>query len=1027
MRIYFTLLILCLCYARSVAQEAPYFLQSHINGESGLPQNTVRDLYFSKSGFLWIATENGLSRFDGKNIKNFYASKTGLVKNRIGQFIAMNNGKLYCLAEGQYLHEIIESTHETSIRYVRMIQHKGFISYDSFQADSLTDFLKKVQIALPENIGYDGTIFFTLNHKNLIVQRTNAGVTVYSGVTCHPTRSIPISNSIYSTYFVQHDELYCKLPDNEFLHINTETGKLTKVKTGLNYSTKPSSHSSHFNDGKLYWNYKTGHAFFINENALFEVNILKDRINFEKKINELPPYKISTVIYSPDKQSILLGTFTNGFFWYKQKAFDIKLSNSGDNSYYAQTNYKNEAAVFTPIPCQKFFLNRAPQLLKDESINRITLLTDQYNRLWYARSDTVLCKDLISNKVITRFTIPANDGTGIGVLAERDNSSIYVSSNRELFVYSFNGTLKKVSTYPAQKIIERTYTLLKANDSILYIGTDQGLFLLNTNTIHFEHQYLQGISVRSLFITSNGILLAGTYGNGYYVITGQQAIPVPLDKNDNLKSTHCFIEDHHGCLWMPTNNGLYNVKLSEIERFLSTRNNSILHYFRYSHTDGLLTNEFNGGCYPPAVQVDSSIWSLPSMHGLVWFKPDSLSNNTGNSALYIDKIVLNDKLINSSSNEMIQTEHHDFRLEVFVSSPNWTDETNLYIEYAIDPDSNHSDWKLLKNNSTPILLQNLSGGHHTLIIRKQNRDANQEYSQIELSILVPKLLNEYNWFWPLTILVLLMLMYGVAKLATYLISRQKQRLERMVDHKTYELKEALHTLELQHITIKESEASLTKENEIKNTLLFLLSHDIASPLRFINRFLSDVNDKEKAAMLSKEDLVDLTISTQNLEALLDNIVIWIKQTLDSFSEIEIEDFDIQTLVNEKLKLFQLAIRKKNNAILNEIPADLILHSNRFILSMALQNILGNAINFTKQGTIRITCELSPTSYILSVIDSGKSAFRSSGQEDEVLAGFGIGLKITNELLKLINGEIQIEPLKNNEGMKASIYIRKKTT
>lgn len=39
--------------------------------KDGISSNYVRDIAQDKSGFLWIATDYGLNRFDGKNIKTF--------------------------------------------------------------------------------------------------------------------------------------------------------------------------------------------------------------------------------------------------------------------------------------------------------------------------------------------------------------------------------------------------------------------------------------------------------------------------------------------------------------------------------------------------------------------------------------------------------------------------------------------------------------------------------------------------------------------------------------------------------------------------------------------------------------------------------------------------------------------------------------------------------------------------------------------------------------------------------------------
>ena len=38
---------------------------------SGLPHNEINDIAKDKTGHVWIATENGLSRFDGYNFINF--------------------------------------------------------------------------------------------------------------------------------------------------------------------------------------------------------------------------------------------------------------------------------------------------------------------------------------------------------------------------------------------------------------------------------------------------------------------------------------------------------------------------------------------------------------------------------------------------------------------------------------------------------------------------------------------------------------------------------------------------------------------------------------------------------------------------------------------------------------------------------------------------------------------------------------------------------------------------------------------
>lgn len=53
------------------AQDVPSF---NIGIEAGCPSNTVYDLCQGKRGFIWVGTENGLARCNGKTFKTFEAT-----------------------------------------------------------------------------------------------------------------------------------------------------------------------------------------------------------------------------------------------------------------------------------------------------------------------------------------------------------------------------------------------------------------------------------------------------------------------------------------------------------------------------------------------------------------------------------------------------------------------------------------------------------------------------------------------------------------------------------------------------------------------------------------------------------------------------------------------------------------------------------------------------------------------------------------------------------------------------------------
>ena len=69
--------------------------------KDGLPSNSVYRTILDKYGYLWIATENGLAKFDGRTFK-IYTTAQGLPDNEITDlFIDSNQTVWVCPLEKQ--------------------------------------------------------------------------------------------------------------------------------------------------------------------------------------------------------------------------------------------------------------------------------------------------------------------------------------------------------------------------------------------------------------------------------------------------------------------------------------------------------------------------------------------------------------------------------------------------------------------------------------------------------------------------------------------------------------------------------------------------------------------------------------------------------------------------------------------------------------------------------------------------------------------------------------------------------------
>jgi len=86
--------IACLLSLALRAQEPVLY---HYGVEDGLPSSEVYDIIQDRRGYIWIATDRGLSRFDGYTFRNF-TSQDGLPDNTVFNLHEDAHGRIWCLS-----------------------------------------------------------------------------------------------------------------------------------------------------------------------------------------------------------------------------------------------------------------------------------------------------------------------------------------------------------------------------------------------------------------------------------------------------------------------------------------------------------------------------------------------------------------------------------------------------------------------------------------------------------------------------------------------------------------------------------------------------------------------------------------------------------------------------------------------------------------------------------------------------------------------------------------------------------------
>ena len=72
------------------------YIYQHFGVDEGLPSSEVYDVYQDKLGYIWFATDKGLSRYNGYEFENF-TTNDGLPGNTILDFYPQEDGRIFCL------------------------------------------------------------------------------------------------------------------------------------------------------------------------------------------------------------------------------------------------------------------------------------------------------------------------------------------------------------------------------------------------------------------------------------------------------------------------------------------------------------------------------------------------------------------------------------------------------------------------------------------------------------------------------------------------------------------------------------------------------------------------------------------------------------------------------------------------------------------------------------------------------------------------------------------------------------------
>ena len=789
--------------AAAIAVAAQYSFDTWTT-DNGLPQNGVREITQTPDGYLWFTTFDGLVRFDGVRFTTFNKSNTrGIINNRFTGIFADTDGTVYATTMEDGVLTIYRNGEFTSLNSEQVPGH--YISRIARAESGEVRFLVEDGDRKGKSWYRLTGISFEFIEKEIPAAADHT-INAKNGSKWHLTASGVTEERNDSSIFTQADLTKANfrlnawpdhdgglwLSENKVLHVRD--GKLQTFGEAEGLPPNSFYHSFWQEADKSIW-FSSGGA---SSSGIGLVQYIDGKLRFWGADHGLVGASIQDVFHDREGNTWL--ATTRGISRLRKQVINSFSKKDGlDHSeIYPMLRAKNgdiwigsskglsiyRDGKFSPVE-----LRSAPPAKPEDPVWRNGLMSvqslweDASGRLWVGLNGGIFtAKDGVAELLLSGSHVHAIRGDREG--------TVWAATNKGLLRFR---DYKLINQYSISDGLSNEFMTLAFEDSkgVMWFGGYGGLTKFeNGKFINFtKSDGLVGNYVRTIYEDARGVMWIGTYDEGLSRFRDGKFANYTEENGLYNSGVFAIQEDERGNFWISSNRGIYRVRRQELDDFADGRIKKI-NSVGYGKSDGMLSNECNGGRQPASIRDEQGRFWFPTQDGVAILDPRLDEPNPLPPTVVVEDVLVEREPVDARAGLTVEAGRRD--VEIHYTGISLIKSDQVKFQYKLD--GHDKDW-IDAGTRRVANYSYLPPGDYTFLVKAANSDGVWAAQPAVLNVHLKPFFYQTYTFYALAILGSALFLFGVWRLSVYQLRLRERKLARLVEERTAELADANAHLE----------------------------------------------------------------------------------------------------------------------------------------------------------------------------------------------------------------------------------------